>query len=89
MIGARRAWLCAPLAVALAGCGSGTVTRTESGPPHVTSVTVPVTVPSPSVAGSPSSTAAEQPAPPVEPAQPPGHAKEHKKKQGKHGGGGD
>jgi hypothetical protein len=83
----RATLLCLLAGAVLAGCGSGTVTRTESGPPHVLSVTVPVSVPSPA-AQAPTATAAQ--APPSGPAKPlagpPGHGRKRDKHKGPGGG---
>jgi hypothetical protein len=84
----RRLTLLALIAPALAGCGSGTVTHTDTAPPHVLSVTVPV---HPPAAASPAQAAptvtALAPGPPAAAGkEPPGHIKKHDGK-GRHGGG--
>src|SRR5436305_1740369 len=91
-----RAALCVLGATALlAGCGSGTIPRTESGPPHVLSVTVPVSVSTPASQTPPAATTPAAPAPAPQAGQgdqvePPGQAKKHDHGHGHGGhGGGD
>lgn len=76
---------------ALCGCGSGAVTRTESGPPHVLSVTVPVSVPARQAQAPPATSPAPAqtvPAARPTPEGPPGHDRKKPKGHGKgHGAG--
>jgi hypothetical protein len=81
---ARLGAACALGVLALGGCGAGTVTRTEPGPPHVTSVRVPVTVPAPVLPPAQPATAAAAGPQAPNPAPPSGKPP---KGERKHGGG--
>jgi hypothetical protein len=94
LAGRRGSALCAlGGALALGGCGAGAVTRTESGPPHVLSVTVPVSVPATgsnapqaATATAPAVTGAPAPAAPATRHGPRGHDRRAQQDRG-HGDG--